>query len=59
MEHNKIASFIIRISLANLEDSSSKGMWRIKVTYVQQESETLFQTIDDAVDYMKSITGIS
>lgn len=58
MEHNKIASFIIRISLANLDDSSSKGIWRIKVTYVQQESETVFQSMDEAVDYMKSITGI-
>jgi hypothetical protein len=59
MELNPIASFIIRISLAKSDGSCSKEVWRIKVTHVQQESEILFQSMEDAVNYMKTITGVS
>ena len=59
MEQNITASFIIRISLARLDESTSKEIWRIKVTHVQQDAELLFQSIEDAVNYMKSITGVS
>jgi hypothetical protein len=59
MELNQIASFIIRFHLAELDEGTNNKHWRIKVTHVQQESETLFKTIEEAMEYMKTIVEAS
>ena len=59
MELNQLASFIIRFHLAELDEGTSNKHWRIKVTHVQQESETLFKTIEEAMEYMKTIVEAS
>jgi hypothetical protein len=59
MELNQIASFIIRFHLAELDEGTNNKHWRIKVTNVQQESETLFKSIEEAMDYMKAVVEAS
>ncbi len=59
MELNQIASFIIRFHLAELDEGTNKKNWRIKVTHVQQESEALFKSIEEAMEYMKTVVEAS
>jgi hypothetical protein len=58
MELNPIASFVVRISIADYHDNTDQKRWRIKVTYVQQETETLFNSMEEATEYMKKIAGV-
>ena len=51
--------FYHSISLAELDEGTNNKHWRIKVTHVQQESETLFKTIEEAMEYMKTIVEAS
>jgi hypothetical protein len=55
MESLQIASFVVRFQLAAVEKETGKKQWRIKVTHVQEERETLFETIEDATAFMKSM----
>jgi hypothetical protein len=55
MEILQIASFVVRFQLAAVEKETGKKQWRIKVTHVQEERETLFETIEEATAFMKSM----
>ncbi|WP_066067554.1 hypothetical protein [Neobacillus soli] len=55
MDINQIASFVVRFQLAAIEKETSKKQWRIKVTHVQEERETLFESIEEAMDFMKEM----
>lgn len=59
MEQSQIASFVIRFHLAEVDKETNKKNWRIKVTHVQKDEETLFETIEDATHFMKKIVGES
>lgn len=55
MESLPIASFVVRFQLTAVEQGTGKKQWRIKVTHVQEERETLFETIEEATAFMKSM----
>lgn len=55
METLQIASFVVRFQLAAIEKETGKKQWRIKVTHVQEERETLFETIEEATAFMMSM----
>ncbi|MEH7331309.1 hypothetical protein V7161_01475 [Neobacillus drentensis] len=55
MDTKHIASFVVRFQLAAIEKENGKKKWRIKVTHVQEERETLFESIEDAMTFMKSM----
>ena len=55
MEPIQIASFVVRFQLAAVERETGKKQWRIKVTHVQEEKETLFETIEEAIAFMMSM----
>ncbi|MDQ1144619.1 hypothetical protein QE429_001446 [Bacillus sp. SORGH_AS 510] len=55
MEINQIASFVVRFQLAAVEKESGRKHWRIKVTHVQEERETLFESIEDAMEFMQEM----
>lgn len=55
MEVQQIASFVVRFQLAAVEKETGNKQWRIKVTHVQDEQETLFDSIEDAFLYMKEV----
>ncbi|MEC1522311.1 hypothetical protein P9D43_09855 [Neobacillus niacini] len=55
MESLQIASFVVRFQLAAVEKETGRKQWRIKVTHVQEDRETLFETIEEATAYMKSM----
>ena len=55
MEQKQIASFVVRFQLAGFEKDSGNKQWRIKVTHVQNERETLFESVEDAFLYMREI----
>ncbi|NWQ39086.1 hypothetical protein MLOOGBEN_00055 [Bacillus sp. EB106-08-02-XG196] len=55
MEPLQIASFVVRFQLADVEKETGKKQWRIKVTHVQEERETLFETIEEATAFMMSM----
>jgi hypothetical protein len=55
MESLQIASFVVRFQLAAVEKGTGKKQWRIKVTHVQEDRETLFETIEEATAFMKSM----
>lgn len=55
MDHNQIASFVVRFQLAAVEKDTAKKQWRIKVTHVQQDRETLFESMEEAMEYMKEM----
>jgi hypothetical protein len=57
MVHGQVASFIIRIYLSDREGTAGKRNWRIKVTHVQEDRETFFETLEEANDYMKMAAG--
>lgn len=59
MEHKQIASFVVRFHLADIDDQNGKKKWRIKVTHVQEDIEILFETIEDAMYFMRNIIGDS
>lgn len=55
VDAKQIASFVVRFQLAAIEKETGKKQWRIKVTHVQEDLETLFESIEDAVVFMKEI----
>jgi hypothetical protein len=55
MEPVQFASFVVRFQLATVEKETGKKQWRIKVTHVQEEKETLFETIEEATAFMMSM----
>ncbi|KLT18565.1 hypothetical protein [Neobacillus vireti] len=55
MEINQIASFVVRFQLAAIEKETGKKQWRIKVTHVQEERETLFESIEGAMEFMQEM----
>lgn len=59
MEPTQVASFIIRFQLTDVDKSTNKKSWRIKVTHVQEDDETFFESIEDVTIFMKKIVGES
>ncbi|WP_156422676.1 hypothetical protein [Bacillus sp. FJAT-29937] len=57
MEQKQIASFIVRFHLADFDEQTGKKKWRIKVSHVQEDIEILFESIEDAMYFMKNIIG--
>lgn len=57
MEQTFIASFIVRFHLREVDKETNKKDYRIKVTYVQNGEETLFETMEEAVLFMKTLVG--
>ncbi|MDM5330597.1 hypothetical protein [Neobacillus sp. CF12] len=55
MDSLQIASFVVRFQLAAVEKETGKKQWRIKVTHVQEERETLFDSIEEVTAFMKSM----
>ncbi|MEH7179087.1 hypothetical protein [Neobacillus vireti] len=55
MDPLQIASFVVRFQLAAVEKGTGKKQWRIKVTHVQEEKETLFESIEEATAFMMSM----
>jgi hypothetical protein len=55
MEINQIASFVVRFQLAAIEKETGKKQWRIKVTHVQEERETLFESVKEAMEFMQEM----
>lgn len=55
MDSLQIASFVVRFQLAAVEKETGKKQWRIKVTHVQEERETLFESIEEATAFMMSM----
>ena len=53
MDTNQIASFVVRFQLAAIEACTGKKQWRIKVTHVQEERETLFESVAEAMEFME------
>lgn len=53
MELNQIASFVVRFQLAAIEKETGEKQWRIKITHVQEERETLFESIEEAMNFMR------
>jgi hypothetical protein len=57
MEEIQFASFVIRFHLAGVDEESHLKRWRIKVTDVQEKEESLFETIEEAMNYLKKRTN--
>ncbi|CAM3776915.1 hypothetical protein [Mesobacillus thioparans] len=57
MGMQQVTSFVLRFQLTDIEVGSGKKYWRVKVTHVQDEKEALFQSIDEAMAYIKEIVG--
>lgn len=55
MELKQITSFVVRFQLAAVDKDTGEKQWRIKVTHVQEDRETLFESMDEAVVFMKEI----
>lgn len=53
MESKQISSFIVRFQVTDFNEESNGKQWRIKVTHVQEDKENLFNTIEDAMQFMK------
>ncbi|WP_335382127.1 hypothetical protein [Neobacillus drentensis] len=39
--------------LAAIEKETGEKQWRIKITHVQEERETLFESIEEAMNFMR------
>ena len=55
MDKNQIASFVVRFQLAAVEKDTGRKQWRIKVNHVQAERETLFENVEEAMEYIKEM----
>lgn len=55
MDTKQITSFIVRFQLTDRIEETKEKQWRIKVTHVQDEHENLFESIDDAMIFMKKM----
>ncbi|MBY0148825.1 hypothetical protein [Neobacillus niacini] len=55
MDNLQIASFVVRFQLTAVDKETGEKNWRIKVTHVQEERETLFESIEEATAFMKSM----
>jgi hypothetical protein len=55
MDNLQIASFVVRFQLTAVDKETGEKNWRIKVTHVQGERETLFESIEEATAFMKSM----
>jgi hypothetical protein len=56
METKQIASFIVRFQVTDSLDINEKR-WRIKVTHVQDDEEYLFDSLEEAMFFMKEKVG--
>jgi len=52
---NQITSFVVRFQLTAVEKEADRKQWRIKVTHVQEDRETLFESIEEAMEFMKEM----
>jgi hypothetical protein len=53
LESKQITSFIVRFQATDVLEESNEKQWRIKVTHVQEDYENLFNSIEDAMEFMK------
>lgn len=53
MDFNQMASFVVRFHLVDVHGDDCRKKWRIKVTCVQNEEETLCESIEEAMEFMK------
>ncbi|MBA4535717.1 hypothetical protein H1Z61_00855 [Bacillus aquiflavi] len=53
MEQSKVASFVVRVQLTETEKNEIIKRWRIKVTHVQEDVETIYETFEDVMSMMK------
>lgn len=54
MDTRQITSFIVRFQLTDMLEEKNEKQWRIKVTHVQEDNENLFDSIEDAMIFMKN-----
>jgi len=59
LEQKQIASFVIRFQLVDFDTKTKEKQWRIKVTHVQEDEELLFETSEEAMNFMKQVVGDS
>ncbi|MBT2684295.1 hypothetical protein [Bacillus sp. ISL-37] len=59
METKQVTSFVLRFQLADIEMDSGRKYWRVKVTYVQEEKEAVFDSVESAMEFIKEIVGDS
>ncbi|GAM13577.1 hypothetical protein [Mesobacillus selenatarsenatis] len=59
METKQVTSFVLRFQLADIEMDSGRKYWRVKVTYVQEEKEAIFDSVESAMEFIKEIVGDS
>ncbi|ESU32576.1 hypothetical protein G3A_10720 [Bacillus sp. 17376] len=59
METKQVTSFVLRFQLADIEMGSGRKYWRVKVTYVQEEKEAVFESVESAMEFIKEIVGES
>lgn len=59
METKQVTSFVLRFQLADIEMDSGRKYWRVKVTYVQEEKEAVFDSVESAMEFIKEIVGES
>ncbi|QOR67477.1 hypothetical protein IM538_04875 [Cytobacillus suaedae] len=52
-----ISSFVVRCNLVDIDETSGKKQWRIKVSHVQGEEEVAVKNMDEAVSFMKQVIG--
>jgi hypothetical protein len=55
VETKTVTSFVVRFQMASVERDTGERHWRIKVTHVQEDRETLFESIEEAMSFMKEI----
>ncbi len=56
-EIKSINSFVIRCSCINVNETTGKKIWRIKIKNVHGEEEVSVQSLEEMVFYMKRILG--
>lgn len=53
MDPQQIESFVVRFHLADVEKETGKKRWRIKITHVQGETDWMFESVDDAMNFIR------
>ncbi|MEH7381659.1 hypothetical protein V7138_14450 [Bacillus sp. JJ1533] len=54
-DNQPITSFVVRCALVDVDNTTMKKQWRIKVSHVQGEDEVVVTDLDDAVQFMKRV----
>jgi hypothetical protein len=57
METKQVASFIVRFQITDQTVKTNENSRRIKVTHVQDDDEYLFDSLEEAMEFMKEKVG--